>query len=219
MVIASPKVHRTPLFLGYLAFVLVLSLFLAPLSVPEGTVTHLDANANWIDHSDRWKGMDLFPRIVYTFGDLNCHQIMDRSLIINGNQVPVCARDVAIFIGVMFGCLLLTRAIAHDHPSLIFLSILPRRFRKGFFKKHPAVVMFAILIILLTPTAIDGGIQALSTMGMMPFGISYESTNPTRILTGFPMGVGVGLILTTMMMALLSRREDGGENLIFFLTK
>lgn len=79
--------------------------------------------------------------------------------------------------------------------------------------------MFAILIILLTPTAIDGGIQALSTMGMMPFGISYESTNPTRILTGFPMGVGVGLILTTMMMALLSRREDGGENLIFFLTK
>lgn len=219
MVVASPKVHRVPLMVAYLAFILVISLFLAPLSEPEGTVTDLDANANWLDHSDRWKEMDPFPRIVYTFGDFNCHQIMERTLIINGNQMPVCTRDVAIFMGLMFGAILLTRAVAHDHPSLIFTSILPKRFRKGFFKRHPAVLFTISLVLLLLPTALDGGIQALSTMDLMPFGIHYESTNPTRIITGFPMGVGVGLILTTMLMALLSRRDDDGENLLFFLSK
>ena len=219
MVLTSRFVHRVPVFISFLAFMLVLSLFLAPLSVPEGTVTDLDANANWIDHGDRWKDMDLFPKLIYTFGDLNCHQIMDRTLIINGNQMPVCTRDVAIFIGVFFGALLLTRAIAHDHPSLVFTSILPKRSRKGYLGRHPAILFTASIIILLAPTALDGGIQALSTMSMLPWGMSYVSTNPTRILAGFPMGVGLWILITSFMVSLLSRREDSSGNLVTYLVK
>lgn len=219
MVIASGKVHRVPLFLAFLDLMLVLSLFLAPLSQPEGSVTDLDANANWIDHSDRWSEMSLYPKIVYTFGDLNCHQFMDRTLILNGNQMPVCSRDVSIFIGVMFGAILLTRASAHDHPAMVFSSILPRRFRKGFFGKHPGILLAAGIVFLLTPTAVDGGVQALSTMSLLPFGLEYESTNPTRILTGFPMGMGVGMLVTSMLMSLLSRRDDGSDNLVMYVVK
>lgn len=216
MIIASVKIHRVPLFLAFLDLMLVVSLFLAPLSQPRGTVTDLDANANWIDHSDRWSTMDPFPRLVYTFGDLNCHQIMDRTLIIKGNQMPVCTRDVSIFIGVMFGAILLTRAQAHDHPTMVFTSILPRKFRKGFLGRHSGILFASVIILLLTPTAMDGGIQALSTMSLLPFGWSYESTNPTRILTGFPMGMGVGLLVTSMVMSLFSRRDDGSDNLIMY---
>ena len=219
MVMTSRFVHRVPVFIAFLALMLVLSLFMAPLSVHEGTVTDLDANANWIDHSDRWKDMDLFPKLIYTFGDLNCHQIMDRTLIINGNQMPVCTRDVAIFIGVFLGALLLTRAVAHDHPSLVFTSILPKRSRKAKFLMHPAVFFTASIILLLTPTALDGGIQTLSTMSLLPWGMSYESTNPTRILAGFPMGVGLGILITSFMVSLLSRREDRSGNLITYLVK
>ncbi|OYT44010.1 hypothetical protein B6U90_06035 [Thermoplasmatales archaeon ex4484_6] len=217
MVIASRFVHRAPIFLAFLDLMLVTSLFLAPLSVPHGTVTHLDANANWIDHTDRWKQMDPFPMIVYTFGDLNCHQMMNRSLIINGNQLPVCARDTATFIGVLLGIVLLIRARAHDHPSIIFASILPGRFRRGWFGRHPAILFTGAILLLLVPTALDGGIQALSYMSILPWGMSYESTNPTRILTGFPFGMGLGFLLTTMVMALFSRREEGGPSLLKYL--
>ncbi len=216
MILASVKVHRVPLFIAFLDLMLVVSLFLAPLSQPTGTVTDLDANANWIDHSDRWSKMDAFPRLVYTFGDLNCHQIMDRTLIIKGNQMPVCTRDVSIFIGVIFGAILLTRAQAHDHPTMVFTSILPRKIRKGFLGRHPGILFASVIVLLLTPTALDGGIQALSTMSLLPFGLSYESTNPTRILTGFPMGMGVGLLVTSMVMSLFSRRDDGSDNLIMY---
>jgi uncharacterized membrane protein len=219
MVISSPLVHRVPLFFAFLDLMLVLSLFLAPISQPEGTVTDLDANANWIDHGDRWKDMDLFPRIVYTFGDLNCHQIMERTIIVNGNQMPVCTRDVSIFIGVMFGAILLTRASAHDHPTLVFSSILSGKLRKGFFGRHSGILFGAVIVLLLTPTALDGGIQALSTMSLLPFGLEYESTNPPRILTGVPMGMGVGMLVCSMLMSLLSRRDDGSDNLIMYVVR
>jgi uncharacterized membrane protein len=219
MIISSPLVHRVPLFLAFLDLMLLVSLFLAPISQPEGSVTDLDANANWVDHSDRWDEMEILPRIVYYFGDLNCHQIMERTLIIRGNQMPVCSRDVSIFTGILFGTILMTRATAHDHPAVIFTSILPRWARKGLLKKHPGFVFAFSIILLLTPTAIDGGIQALSTMSMLPFGLEYESTNPTRILTGFPMGAGLGMLVASMLMSLFSRRDDGTSNLIGYLVK
>lgn len=219
MAISSGFIHRVPLFLAFLDLLLVISLFLAPISVPEESVTDLDANANWIDHGERWSEMDLFPRMIYTFGDLNCHQIMERTLIINGNQMPVCSRDVSIFIGIMFGALLLSRASAHDSPSVVFTSILPKRARKGLLGRHPGLVFTAAIGLLLLPTAIDGGTQAISTMGMMPFGLEYESTNPTRIITGFPMGWGIGMLLSSLLMSLFSRRDDGSPSLISYIIR
>lgn len=217
MVIASRLVHRVPLFLAFVDLLLIISLFLAPLAVPEGSVTDLDANANWVDHGDRWREMDLFPGAIYTFGDFNCHQIMERTLIINGNQMPVCTRDVSIFIGLMLGALLLSRASSFDHPSLVFTSILPKRARKGLLGRFPGLLFAGAIGLLLLPTAIDGGTQAISTMGMMPFGLEYESTNPTRIITGFPMGMGIGVLISSLLMALFSRRDDGSPTLISYL--
>jgi uncharacterized membrane protein len=203
----------------FLDLILVLSLFIAPLTLPSGSVRHLDARANAMDHTDRWREMEVFPMVVYTFGDMNCHQRESRSLILNGNQLPVCARDVSIFTGLLLGAALLIRARANDSPSLVFISILPRRLRRvGFVRKHPALTFTAFFLLLLVPTAMDGGIQLISEMGgILPF--SYESTNPTRILTGFPMGVGVGILLTSLFMTLLSRRDDESLSLASFFFK
>ncbi|MFZ1794606.1 MAG: DUF2085 domain-containing protein, partial [Anaerolineae bacterium] len=47
-----------------------------------------------------------------------CHRIPERSFIIAGNQLPVCARDTGMFIGVLMG--------------VIVFAVLPRRRAAGF---------------------------------------------------------------------------------------
>jgi uncharacterized membrane protein len=219
MLRASRFLHRTPLIFLILDLILVLSLFLAPATLEPGTVEDLDARANAMDHWERWKEMGPFHMVVYTFGDFNCHQISERSIFINGNQMPVCARDVGIFLGVLMGCALLLRARASDGPADVLLSIMPGKFRRSkIVSRRPGVIAAFLLFILIIPTGLDGGIQLLSTMDIMPFGLQYESTNPTRLLTGYPMGMAAGLLMTMLMMTLLSRRESGEEPLLPFFS-
>ncbi|MCK5772932.1 MAG: DUF2085 domain-containing protein [Thermoplasmata archaeon] len=210
----SRILHKVPMILFGTMSLLLVSLFLAPATLDEGEVMGLDGGANMIDYWDQWSEMGPFHKVMYTFGDFNCHQKEDRSIIINGNQMPLCARDVAIFLGMGFGSLLLVRARADDSPMDTGLSILPRKLIKGRSGRIKVVIGVMGLGLLLLPTALDGGIQMISSMGLLPGTLSYESTNPTRLLTGFPTGIAVGLIYSSLLMALFSRREDGLDPLI-----
>lgn len=198
-----------------LGLILVLSIFIAPATMEPGTVRHLDARANAMDYQDEWKELSPFHAVVYSFGDFNCHQKEDRTIIINDNQMPVCARDTGIFIGVLFGAAILARAVVDDSPAHTFLSILPRKFKElKFVRKRPGLTTAVLLLLMIVPTGLDGGIQLFSTMGILPFGLSYESTNPTRLITGFPMGIAAGSLMTMLIMTLVSRRDDGEQPLI-----
>ena len=187
----------------------VVSLFIAPMTLPEGTVTDLHGNANWIDYSDKWDDMGLFHRIIYTFGDFNCHQREERTIMVNGNQMPVCSRDVSIFVGVLIGSMLLLRAMVSDSISRTFLGFLPGRCFRGVIGRKPGLFMFLTIILLLLPTAVDGGIQLFSELGLLPYGLSYESTNPARVVTGIPTGIAIGLIFSSILMTMFSRRDEG----------
>jgi len=210
----SKFVHKVPMIVGAIGTVLVVSLFLAPATLPPGTVYGFDARANAMDHWDTWKDMDPFHAVVYTFGDINCHQKLDRTIVINGNQMPVCARDTSIFIGLIYGAAFLTRAIAYDSPSDVLFSVLPKGASDRLKGRSRTVTFLLFIGLLFVPTALDGGIQAISGTSLWPFGVSYESTNPMRVLTGFPMGFSLGLIVTCMLMTLVSRREDGEPALV-----
>jgi uncharacterized membrane protein len=215
----SRYLHRTPMILFALDLILVVSLFLAPATLEPGTVTHLDARANAMDHWEKWKELGPYHLVVYTFGDINCHQMEERSIMVNGNQMPVCARDVAIFMGFLLGSILLFRALANDNPAETVVSILPRKIRRlRFVRRRPGLTVTALLLLMIVPTALDGGIQMLSTMGILPLGLSYESTNPTRLITGFPMGVAAGILMNMLMMTLLSRREGDDIPLLPFFS-
>jgi len=216
-VIKSRFVHRVSIIVLALDLLLVLSLFIAPLTLDKGTVISLDGRANALDYTDKWAELNPFASIVYLFGDYNCHQKEERSLILNGNQLPVCARDVAIFTGILLGATLLVRASVDDDPSLTVLGQLPDRLRKGFIFKRPMLSFILLLLLLLMPTAVDGGVQMVSGLGLLPFGLHYESTNPTRLLTGFPTGVAAGLLTTALLMSLFSRRDSGKKALMGYL--
>ena len=45
-----------------------------------------------------WTELNPYSAFIYAFGDLNCHNKGERSILINENQMPVCTRDVGIFL-------------------------------------------------------------------------------------------------------------------------
>jgi len=161
-----------------------LSIFIAPLSLEKNTVGDLDGSAWKIDYGSRWDGMPLFQSAVYYFGDLNCHQKYYRSYSINGNQMPVCARDTGMLIGLSLG---------------FFISMFSS---KGRSIEETALHMFrgrvegtgrlaALLAFLILPASVDGLLQIYT---------GYESINPVRTLTGFMLGMGISIIASLLVL-------------------
>lgn len=109
---------------------------LIPFSLPSGSVTDLSGKVGEIDNGGALEGMNPVARVIYTIGDVNCHQLSERSLFINGNQMPFCSRDLGIFIGLVIGVIL---ALLLD----LRISIL-------------------VFILTLIPMGVDGLLQVLT---------------------------------------------------------
>lgn len=85
------------------ALVLTAGFILCPLTSAPGTFTDLDGSPAYIDHD--WSD-DGVQGIFYMTGDVLCHQECDRCPQLNGNQMPVCHRDLGIILGMGLGLLL-----------------------------------------------------------------------------------------------------------------
>ena len=185
--------------------------FIAPAMMPEGSVPELSGRANAMDYATEgswgnndhgedspvghdqsahggtfaWTELNPVWAFVYGFGDLNCHQKHERSWDINGNQMPVCTRDIGIFLGLFAGALLfgwrgLNRWTIRDS----FLSVFPDdALEPIYLADRRMLAMLVVIGIGLGPMAVDGFTQMLT---------DYESNNPLRILTGIAAGVGLG---------------------------
>jgi uncharacterized membrane protein len=62
--------------------------------------------------------------------------------------------------------------------------------------------MFAIVVVGLAPTGIDGFTQLLT---------NYESTNIVRLLTGSTMGAAIAWLIAATICARGSDFDDAGE--------
>lgn len=98
-----------------------------------------------------------------------CHRIPERSFIIAGNQLPVCARDTGMFIGVLMG--------------VIVFALLPRRRVAGF----PARPFSLALLAFFLAWAFDGFNSYLLLLLGRQF--LYMPQNWLRLVTGAFMGV------------------------------
>lgn len=199
-----PAMARHPLVsrLVYSKIVLVLfivsliwtvSLFLAPASLPSGEVSGLSGNANRIDYGDLWGELPPPQAVVYYIGDLECHQISERSFYVAGNQMPVCSRDTGIFLFVTIGLLLAMVVKPSVSTSRMLINLLPSRARpylKG--KRRELPFLLVMIFLFLIPIALDGGLQ---------FVTDYESTNPMRFLTGSMAGWIGGFLLGAMIIS------------------
>jgi uncharacterized membrane protein len=94
-----------------------------------------------------------------------CHQMPTRSLFFDGIQMPVCARDLSIYVATALG--------------LVFFRL------KGFGAKE-FKINYVLTVILFLPTAVDGFTQLFGWR---------ESTNVLRLITGFPYGIGYAYLI------------------------
>jgi uncharacterized membrane protein len=127
----KPRKNRLKniIFLFFLLFfVWVLLQFLAPLALPTGSVSNLSGVVGFSDN-DQVIGNMSFPwNVVYTTGDRLCHQKADRSLFLNGNEMPFCTRCTAIWFGIVLGLgfmVLYTIELNEKFLVAIILGLIP----------------------------------------------------------------------------------------------
>lgn len=115
---------------------LLLLIMVAPFTLPAGSVTDLSGVVGGLDNIERISDMNPPAAAIYFLGDLNCHQIAERSFYLNGNEMPFCSRDVGIFIGLVAGM-----------AAALFLK--------------PRFSLLA-LILMAVPILVDGGVQLVT---------------------------------------------------------
>jgi uncharacterized membrane protein len=127
-------------------------------------------------------------------GDAQCHQIAARTILLNGNQMPMDARMTSIYLFANVG--LLSAILAAPSTSIAqgIVNAMPRRLQ-ACGRAHIGPTAFAGLIMFLgiLPVAVDGFAQLL---------FPYESTNLKRVLTGIPTGWAAGLLVGVMIKSI-----------------
>ena len=187
---------RVLLWLFVLSLAYTASNFLVPYAIPPGTAVDLDGKANVVDNGGVYNTMWVYPQVIYYLGDAQCHQIAVRTLMLNGNQMPMDARMTSIYLFANFG--LLSAILATPSTSIAqgMVNALPRRMQ-DWVRRHPGPILFSGLLVVLglLPVAVDGFWQLFSNG-------AYESTNLKRYLTGIPAGWGAGLLVGVMVKSI-----------------
>ena len=186
------KTTSKPLLILFLLnFIWTISIFIAPYTVSPGSIKNLDGEANIINYAEKWNNLSLYPRIVYYFGDLNCHQKYYRSFYLNENQLPIDARMTSIFVFANFGFLLAMVRKPSRYLSIAVLNLFPEKWHNSITRiMGPNILLIVFLAFTILPVAIDGFAQLL---------LPYESTNLLRVLTGSTLGIGGAYILGAML--------------------
>ncbi|HIH96938.1 MAG TPA: DUF2085 domain-containing protein [Thermoplasmata archaeon] len=144
--------------------------FIAPLALPPNSVPDLSGQPASIDNLEFTANLSQPWRWIYGSGDVSCHQGSDRSLHMNGNQMPLCSRCSGRELGMAIGMLLMV------------------------FKRFKINWRFVILIVLMVGSmAIDAVPQ---TLGL------WESTNISRLITGFLFGAATSIIIGCVLREL-----------------
>ncbi len=99
-----------------------------------------------------------------------------------GYKLPVCSRDIALYAAMLLGGLLYPLARELDDKGV-----------------YPAI----FLVIAIIPIGIDGGLQFISDIGLLPF--VYESTNLIRLITGGIAGLAAAFYAIPILVNIASK--------------
>jgi uncharacterized membrane protein len=116
----------------------------------------------------------LLHSLLDFFGKAICHQIEDRSLVISGEALSVCARDTGIYLGIF--------------STLFYLLI----FKKNKRITIPTIKNSLLLLLLLVPLIVDG-------VGSYTHLLS--TNNFRRLITGIAFGLVLPYFLYPLLNA------------------
>jgi len=171
------------------------SLFLCPYLVPPGSFVNQVGGANVVDHENIWATFPLYPQIVYTIGDAQCHQLYYRSFMLNGNQMPIDQRMTAMYLFANLGVLATMFARPSTSTGQVMLNALPEFLRRRLSRLSTERAGAFIVVLGLVPMAIDGFTQLFRVGG-------YESTALARVVTGGLAGFVGGLLIGAMLVTI-----------------
>lgn len=97
----------------------------APLLVPSDTLLDLTGTVGMRENIAQFESLSIVPRTIYIIGDLECHQIAERSYFLNGNQMPFCSRDLGLFLGLAFGFGVATFFFLQLNPMWLLVGLVP----------------------------------------------------------------------------------------------
>lgn len=166
------------LVLGAVFMAVALSFFIAPATLPPNSV-NLGDNGTTMpnEKTNITSKMPPFQRAIYNFGDATCHQKSSRSFFINGNQMPLCARCTAIYVGMPVGILVFA-----------FLCF---------------EVKWWMLVLGLVPIGIDGVGQTI--LGLWESTNLMRVL--TGFPAGFITGIMIGFLVSTLYIERRYRKE------------
>ena len=133
-----PKITSRALLLAFIVAAVWTVLVLAvPYTIPSGTLADLSGRVGGHENEDQFDDLSPVAHAVYWLGDAECHQISNRSYYLNDNQMPFCARDLGLFVGV---------AVGFGMATFYRMRVKPWYF-----------------LLLIVPLAVDGGLQAVTS--------------------------------------------------------
>ena len=171
------------------------SLFICPYLAPSGSFANQVGGANVIDHENIWATYSIYPRIIYTIGDAQCHQLFYRSFWLNGNQMPIDERMTSMYVFANLGVLAAIFAQPSTSTGQVMLNALPRFLSRRLARLGTERAGGAIVVLGLTPMAIDGFTQLFRVN-------NYESTPLARVVTGALAGFVGGLLVAAMLVTI-----------------
>jgi uncharacterized membrane protein len=127
--------------------------------------------ANWFFHTPH----GLYEK-AFTVGSSVCHQIPSHSFEVSGIQFPLCARCSGLYLGSFIG----------------LAYYLTQGKRKALPKRG-----YVLLLIFFFIAWAGDGVNSFIT-DFLNKSILYETTNITRLVTGFGMGLVMSTVLVTL---------------------
>lgn len=185
--------------LAYFAFTIFFAIFLGisfltPLLSFENNVEPVYSALAFTCHQKMSRSFCLFKDVQGAIKIENCLEtegkyiasIEDRVQIksikngLVGYKVPICARDVGLYGGMLLSALI--------YPKI-------RKLKEV--RVYPPI----FFVLALVPMGIDGTVQLISEFGFLPF--VYESTNAMRLATGLIAGAVATFYALPIIMSYL----------------
>ncbi|MEC7135228.1 MAG: DUF2085 domain-containing protein [Candidatus Thermoplasmatota archaeon] len=100
-------------------------LLFSPYMIDNGTTGDLSGVVGKYDNKEVIEEMNFLAKFIYYVGDLNCHQLSQRSYSYNDNQMSFCVRDTGIFLGLVLGFMYASRKKIILTLPLVIATLLP----------------------------------------------------------------------------------------------
>jgi uncharacterized membrane protein len=162
----------------------ILLMVIVPFINPYGYLVHLDGVSGSLD-SVR-PDTDPLTWLIYSLGDMFCHQQQERTFMLNGSELAFCQRDFSILVGLAIGL------AATDRSSPI--SLLVKRKWTPFGLSVYLSPMSRLILNKWVPVA--GCIMVASTL--IEWGLEHAVPFDSlfaRTATGVVAGMGAALLI------------------------